>query len=65
MILATQSSEEWPGSLQANGPLLKDAVVAKRGCKFEKTEVPRREIHSEPLNTEKKQADNVWRVEEC
>jgi len=39
--------------LQAKGLLLKHAVVAKSGCKFENTEVPRREMHSESLNTEK------------
>lgn len=46
----TESSEEWAGHLQAKGPFLNGAVLAKRRCKFEKAEAPRREIQSEPLN---------------
>lgn len=34
-----------------------DAVAAKKERMFEKTEVPRREIHSEPLHSGKKKTN--------
>lgn len=39
-----------------------DAVAAKKERMFEKTEVPRREIHSEPLHSGKKKKQKTNRL---